>query len=193
MIHDQFLYRQMKPEYLTSISSNAMKYPKENAKRISPIPKRKVHFSDTSMMIMTKPRSEADLKASWYSKNEIKHFRNKTENSARKFAKSRDSKVVEYLAYSVMSGTPQSDINFHHNDIVCGIEHMISGKVLKILIQRRRMTIARVLEEQDVQHRLGEKDFTVIALASMANSAFTKEWRRRIACLHICNQSAIRA
>lgn len=175
----------MDPEYPTYSPSKSMKCSYTSSPRSSPVLKKTLRFSDTSVLIVTKPRSDSDRQASWYTKHEIRHFRKTAEQAAKRFANSQESNVIKHVAYSVMSGAAQSDKSFHHKELVCGLEHMISPSILKVLIQRRKMTIERVLEEQHVQTELGENDPIRIALASMENSAFTKEWRRRIACLHM--------
>lgn len=136
-------------------------------------------------MILTRPKTEKELQACWYSKHEIKRFRTDVHLAAGRFAKSRASKVIKQIAYSILRGTPQSEVNFHHEEVVLGIEHLISPSVMKILMKKRTMTITRVLDEQEYQTRTGEKSRARLALASMENSAFTKEWRRRLAYLHM--------
>jgi hypothetical protein len=191
MIQDKPLCYEMGPEYLAQNTNKVRKYSRSSSPRSTPVPKKVVRFSDTSIMIVTRPKSQAELQASWYTKHEIKRFRHNAELSARRFCKSRASNVIKHVAYSIMSGSPQSDMSFHHKEVVCGLEHMISPSIMKVLMQRRRMTIARVLEEQQIQAQLGEKDPCRIALASMENSAFTREWRRRIACLHMCDERKV--
>ena len=175
----------MEPYFSTYNPSKSMKCTYRSSPRSSPVLKKTVRFSDRSVLIVTNPRSDSDRQASWYTKHEIKHFKKNAELAAKKFANSQESNVIKHVAYSVISGTAQSNKNFYHKEHVCGLEHLISPSMLKILVRRRKLTIERVLGEQDVQMKLGESDPSRIALVSMGNSAFTKEWRRRIACLHM--------
>lgn len=171
-------------EHLTHHPRKSMKYSRNTFPRGSPIPKKKVRFSELSQMVVTQPKTEDDLLASWYTKHEVKKFKRNAEISAKRFAKSRASHTIKQLAYSIMSGTPQKNANFDHKELVCGLEHILSPSMMKLLMQRRKMTIVRVLEEQDIQRKSGETNISRIALASMENSSLTKEWRRRIACVH---------
>eukprot|EP00956_Cyclotella_meneghiniana_P033928 scaffold100473_cov22-Cyclotella_meneghiniana.AAC.1 len=174
----------MELEHLNHYPSQSTKYSRNAFPRGSPIPKKKVRFSELSQMVLTKPTTEADIQASWYNKHEIKKFKHNAEISAKRFAKSRASYTIKRVAYSIMSGTPQTNASIDHKELICGLEHIVSPSMMKLLMQRRKMSVSRVLEEQNIQRKSGETSISRIALASMENSSFTKEWRRRIACLH---------
>jgi hypothetical protein len=151
------------------------------------MPKR-VRFAETSTMILL---TEKELQPTWYSKQDIKRFRYNAQLSARKLAKSQASNATKQVAYSVMSGTSLVDGNFNHEEMICGLEHMVSPSLMKALLQRQKLTIAAVRQEQEVQARSGEINVSRLALASMEHSAFCKEWRRRLAYLHMADKEAV--
>ena len=175
----------MNPEHKSYNPCKSRKTCTTASPKTSPVPKKQVHFAETSTLILTEPRSESDLLASWYTKRNFQHFRSNIQLSSRALEHARVSTSIKHVAYSIASGTPRSDISFRHQEDVCGIENFISPSLHKILLQKRRKTIASVLEEQDLQRRQGRKDSRRIALASMENSAFTREWRHRLACMHV--------
>lgn len=144
------------------------------------ISNKRLRFSDMSTLILTEPKTRQELKASWYSRRDVADFKQQTRTSSQALRDTRIAKVLKHIAYSIASGSPQAPINIHGKEIIRGEEHLISPEVLKLLFQRRRLTVARVLEEQTVQRRLGEVDIHRISCVSRENSAFTKEWSLRI-------------
>ncbi|KAL3787489.1 hypothetical protein HJC23_001139 [Cyclotella cryptica] len=187
MVQNCSIKTDMKRESPNYNSKTSRKVSKATSLLNSSMPKKRVHFSTTSTLVLLRPRSDRDRQASWYSKREMEQFRHNTHLTARVLMGSRSSDDVRHVAYSIASGVPRSNDTLYHKEMVCGLEHLIAPEVLKVLIRRRRMTVARVLEEQDEQWRSGEYDSGRIALASMENSNFTKEWGQRIARLHWSN------
>lgn len=177
----------MEPEYLNASPCKSRKCSGRSSPRNSLMSKKRVRFAETSIMILTEKESIPN----WYSKQDIKRFRYNAELSARRFAKSQASNVIKQVAYSVMSGTSLVDCNFAHKELICGLEHMVSPSLMKALLQRRKHTVDAVMQEQELQSRSGENDVSRLALASMKHSAFTKEWRRRLACLHMTDNEAV--
>ncbi|KAL3781834.1 hypothetical protein HJC23_011143 [Cyclotella cryptica] len=185
MIEVHPMHPEVEPEYTSYIPHKSRKCFRADYPRHRCLRKKKVHFSETSMLIVTRPKSSSDLQACWYTKKDIAQFKHHVRVSAQTLSGTPSSNIMKHIAYSVASGSPQSNIDVQEKERFCGLEHLLSPEVLKVLIQRRKMTIARVLEEQDIQIRLKENDPHRLALASMTNSSFTKEWRRRIACVQV--------
>lgn len=185
MIVIQPMHLDMEPEYTSHNPHKARKCSGSDYPRHRSRPNKQVRFSETSILIVTRPKSSSDVQASWYTKKDIAQFKHNVRVSAQALTGTRSANVIKHVAYSVASGAPQSNVDVQDKEIICGLEHLLSPEVLKVLVQRRKMTIARVLEEQDIQTRLKESDPHRLALASMGNSSFSKEWRRRIACLQV--------
>jgi hypothetical protein len=183
MIQDRSRPFEMELEYIANSTSKARKITMHDSPRSSPIAMKQVRFSESSTLIITQPKSSTEKQASWYTKKDFSQFRSDARACVKSLSETRSHEVIEHIAYSVVSGTPLSSCPVLENERICGIEHLVSHDVLKVLVQRRKMAVARVLDEQDVQCSMGIKDSNRIAHVSMANSAFTKEWRRRIACL----------
>ena len=134
-----------------------------------------------STLILTQPKSNEELCDSWYTKRDVALFKQNIRHATNVLRETRTAKAMKHVAYSIASNTPQSPINFHRSgSAIVGLEHLLSPEVLKLLFQRRRLTAARVIEEQAVQSSLGENDAERIAQVSKHNSAFTREWALRI-------------
>lgn len=162
----------------------ARKYTKMDSPRhcgSSSTPVKRVRFSDMSTLILTQPKSNEELCDSWYTKRDVALFKQNIRHATNVLRETRTAKAMKHVAYSIASNTPQSPINFHGSgSAIVGLEHLLSPEVLKLLFQRRRLTAARVIEEQAVQSSLGENDAERIAQVSKDNSAFTREWALRI-------------
>ncbi len=65
-------------------------------------------------------------------------------------------------------------------EAIQGLEHLVAPKVCWVIVQNRRETIARVLEEHACQEEIESYDTKKIASASQASSDFVMEWRKRI-------------
>jgi hypothetical protein len=149
------------------------------------IQKKRVRFADTSTLVVMQPKSIKDMNASWYTKAEMTQFRQEAFRAARSLKKSKPSVVEEYINQSLE--TKQShpkDHDFSGIEKVCGIEHFLSPKVMKILESAREATIACVLQEQDRQDITSECNPDLIAEVSESMSLFTRLWRHRIAVLN---------
>ncbi|KAL7518762.1 hypothetical protein ACHAWX_003574 [Stephanocyclus meneghinianus] len=184
MSQDRSMNPDTKRDYPKYAPNKSRKMPKTVTPRNSPIPKKRVHFSATSTLILLRPRSDRDFRATWYSKRDMQTFRRDVQMDARALVGSRSSDVLRHVAHSIASGAPPSDVALYGGEWVCGLEHVMSREVLRVLIRRRKMTVARVLDEQDEQWRSGKYDPGRIALTSMEYSNFCKDWGRRIARLH---------
>lgn len=169
-------------------------------------PKKRVCFSEYSKLTLFPPSSREDARASWYSRNDIEHFKREARNET--LALRRNTVApdqVKELAYFVSKtvssgGASANSIHGSDADIVPnnsvemrGLEHLVSKNVLKLLLERRKLAISRVIHEQAMQKLLhsdklggGECDSAArvakaVAQVSKLNSQFSKEWSSKIA------------
>jgi len=88
---------------------------------------------------------------------------------------------MQQIAYSAANQSPERKVKVHSKEFINGIEHLIDPAVLKTLYSHRKQAIQRVLAVQKAQ-RVGiiDSNKNYIARESELNSAFSKEWTRRI-------------
>mmetsp|Transcript_8201 Transcript_8201/g.18411 ORF Transcript_8201/g.18411 Transcript_8201/m.18411 type:complete len:184 (-) Transcript_8201:1129-1680(-) len=142
---------------------------------------KRLRFSEFSSLTLTEPKSRADLQNSWYTKKEMAQFKRKVRLTSQALRETKAAKAMKRIACSAATGSPQASINLHLKEVICGIEHLISPQVLQLLLDRRRKTIARVLEDQQAQKEAGVGvDPLITAQVSAINSSFSKEWCSRI-------------
>ena len=141
---------------------------------------KRLRFSEMSTLVIFPPRSDVHVQNSWYSKEEVALFKRELRTSTQALRDTRTAKAMKYIAYSISTGLPLTNIHIHGKEHIRGMEHLLSPDVLKLLFQRRRQTITRVLEEQASQKQNGMGDPSRLAQVSMNNSSFTREWAHRI-------------
>ena len=143
--------------------------------------KKRVHFSENSFLTIYPAPSAEDLRASWYSMRDIKHFKQGVRNETLALRSTPTTSEVAKLAFC-RSTTAEDAFNpVHWNEEVRGLEHLVSGSVSKLIVLRRRRVISRVMEEQALQKELGEKDCLRLAKASRKISQESLAWSSRIA------------
>ena len=135
--------------------------------------KKKLRFAKTSTLIMI-PKVSCN---NWYTKSEISEFKRDIRHSVAEAAEY--SKVMKCIGYSIQEGTALK--SFDVDESVCGLEHLISPEICRILTHFRKLTVAKVLKEQERQLVLREHDSNKIATVSEKYSKFVVEWRRLIA------------
>lgn len=148
---------------------------------------RTVRFSETSVLVITRPKTSNDLKATWYSRKDLVQFKQCARADAQILSQTTSlENVINRVAYSAATGegTPQAHTaTIQGLELMNGIEHLLAPQVLRVLLQRRKKTIATVLEEDRAQLRLGTRDPQRLASVSSESSGFSKELRQRIAFL----------
>ncbi|KAL7448598.1 hypothetical protein ACHAXS_000161 [Conticribra weissflogii] len=151
---------------------------------------KRTRFSPTSTLIVTKPKTERDIQATWYTKSEISQFKSHIRQTTQVLRNTRTAKAMKTLAQSIATNSAQNggvsnDIHIHGVEHIRGIEHLLSQDVLKVLVSRRRINISKVLQEQELRKSMGENDPSAILRAvSESYSSFTKEWCHELAKLH---------
>ena len=154
--------------------------PKKSRMRI----KKQVRFSPVSFLYITSPKTEGDLNATWYSKNELVQFKQNGKAEAQALSQSNSAFIISHVAYSVAFGEKSRlKATDEEKEMINGIEHLLSTEVLTILLRRRKKTISGVLDEQKAQNGIGIKDPIKLALVSEKTSGFAKDLRQRIACV----------
>ncbi|KAL7520220.1 hypothetical protein ACHAWX_007241 [Stephanocyclus meneghinianus] len=141
---------------------------------------KKLRFSDVATVIITQSKSSSDPKSSCYSKQEISQFKRNIKKTSRSIWGSPSAQAMRFIGHCIQSGKHQAFLFIENLEEIRGLEHLLSPEVYSVLLQRRRATIAKVLQEQADQRKAGLRDTTRIAIVSMANSAFAREWRERI-------------
>ena len=176
-----------------------------------------VSFAQTSQVIILPRRTHIDVHYSWYSKEDMCQFKNAARESAQSLSKTRTAtllmKHVAYLAAMKTSTTSSSTQASPSNSTtptsngwknlhaIRGIEHMLYSVTSEVLLSRRKLRVARVLDEQRKigyefvakKSRTGSamnmsRDESVrverIARVSRSSSRFNVEWTRQIVALH---------
>ena len=131
--------------------------------------KKQVRFSETSILLVTAPKTCWENEATWYNKNDIREFKQHSRESSAALMGTHDAKMMRCIGFSVQEGTDLPEMKIEDVERIRGLEHLMSPDVCKVLLQRRRATIARVLEEQRRQELAGEQDAAKIALISSRN------------------------
>ena len=139
-----------------------------------------VRFSESSTLIITQPKTVAEMSETWYSKQEVAEFKRDVKESSKNQWGTPQAQAMRYIGHCVQSGESQAELAIDNVERIRGLEHLISPEVCRVLLQRRRATIGRVLQEQRRQEEEGSFDAEKIATLSLVNSEFAREWRKRI-------------
>ena len=148
---------------------------------------KKVRFAQASTLVITHPKTEQDLKATWYTKAEMKPFKQKHVGQSAKAILTTSPSLAETYIEQSLAGHKAHFDPFCGVENVCGIEHLLNPHVCKALITSRSLTVGGVLEEQDRQERLGIYDEKKLAEASLKVSLFSRLWRHKIALMNCSN------
>jgi hypothetical protein len=166
--------------YSTS-ANKARKRSKQDAPRsLNKFKEKQVRFAETSTLFLTSSKTNQEHESTWYTKQEVRGFKQSIRESSASLTRSYDAKVMRAIGYSVQQGITRPELQVQDVDSIRGLEHLLSPDVCKLLVQRRRATTTRVLEEQARQVCAGERDAAKIAAVSAKNSKFAVEWRQRI-------------
>lgn len=109
----------------------------------------------------------------------MKKFKSKRGAAAKKVLSTHKAAIQQYITNSFEVDCPE--LKFSGAEHVCGIEHLLDERVLRMLAVCKSLTVQRVLDEQNRQRKMGEKNAELLAQASVKSSMFSTLWRRRIA------------
>eukprot|EP00804_Cyclotella_cryptica_P031379 CCRYP_012188-RA/>CCRYP_012188-RA protein AED:0.24 eAED:0.24 QI:0/-1/0/1/-1/1/1/0/175 len=146
--------------------------------------RRRITFSATSTLIITQPKTTQEMKSSWYTQAEMMQFKQNSALSAELVLDRKFAWATTYIAQSTVFCGSMSRVYVPGVEEVCGIEHLLSNDLRKILKATKVRTIRQVLEEQDRQNEMNENDAEKIAQVSRKASAFSRKWRHGVACLN---------
>lgn len=62
-------------------------------------PRRSVHFSETSSVVVLPCRSTSDFERCWYSRSDLATFKQNVKNSSQSLRRTRTAKLMKYVAY----------------------------------------------------------------------------------------------
>lgn len=164
---------------------------------------RRVRFSETSQAVILPARTSEELNQCWLTKSDVAGYKRLTKIQAASLSATRTAKLLKHVAYLAAtthgdrdktgdrapSPTPQdaaASLGLGGRiDAVRGMEHLVCPTVARLLIQRRRAVLLRVLEEQErVRGREDGGAEERIARAAREASSFSREWSRRVLGLH---------
>jgi hypothetical protein len=146
-----------------------------------------VAFSETATLVTMHLDTQPALKVLWYTQDDISRFKQETFHSVSSLLETNASVAKVYIEKSLLVNRSNDISPFVGIEHVCGIEHLMSPQVMRMILATRSLTIERVLREQERQKRTGENKGQLIAQASMETSVFAREWRRRVAELNSTN------
>lgn len=139
-----------------------------------------VRFSEHSTLIVTCRKSPDELKALWYSKQQIKCFKQLDVKASRNDVLSSNLSLPKgYIKASLATDKilPQ---RFDELERIVGIEHLLSGTICKTLCKAKSKCTQDVIQECKRQKLLGINDIGVLAAISMKASKFPRLWRQKI-------------
>lgn len=139
-----------------------------------------IRFAESSVLIITQPKTPAEMASTWYNKAEVAAFKRDIKESSQSQCGTARAHAMRYIGHCIQTGEEQKPLDITGIEEFRGLEHLLSPEVCRVLLQRRRATMARVLAEQARQESQGIHDADRIAAVSLANSEFAREWRRRI-------------
>jgi hypothetical protein len=143
---------------------------------------KRVKFSESSTLVITRPKTNQELKACWYAKADTRRFKQQSIDYAKSLIQAYPSEATSYVRKSINAN--QIHGRFHGVEHMCGIEHTLSPQVLDMLLATKKATIEGVLKEQERQKRTGMRDVNSMANVSIEKSLFSRAWRHYIAVLN---------
>lgn len=147
--------------------------------------KKHLRFAETSTLIITQPKTASEMASSWYDTHDICDFKTDIKKASHVLCGTPNAHAMTYIGRCIQTGEAQAEVTIDDIEKIRGLEHLLSPGVCRILLQSRKRTIARVLQEQARQEEVGSYDAEKIASVSLASSEFAKEWRRRIMVLQL--------
>jgi hypothetical protein len=138
---------------------------------------RRVRFSEYSTVIVTRRKTQEELKSVWYAKSEMKQFE-KDARRATEVVLDRSAAAANAYIKKTLLGSQEKLVG---TELICGIEHGLSPEVTRVLLTARSKAINDVLQEQARQEASGEHDSTRMAAVSKRMSMFPRMWRHRVA------------
>ena len=167
----------MKRVLSSSNQDDVMMCEEQRPTRIS----KRLRFSEYSSLVLIEPKSFQEIQDSWWNKNDYDQFKANALHAAQDLQDTKAVKLMKHIAHSAATGSTEKEVRVHRREEICGIEHLISGDVLKTLYIQRKDTISKVLAVQDAQ-KYGSlsNDPAIIANVSEINSSFSRAWCSRI-------------
>ena len=120
------------------------------------------------------------MASSWYNTHEIYEFKNDIKEKSQALCGTPNAHAMACIGLCIQTGEAEAELVICKIEEIRGLEHLLSLEVCRVLVQSRKVVIARVLQEQARQEEVGSYDAEKIASVSLASSEFAKEWRRRI-------------
>jgi hypothetical protein len=145
---------------------------------------KRVHFSETSERVELNPKTSLDRKLSWYTKTDIKYFRQMLPEYAKLFVDTNASSARAYVHQTLVNPEELDAQRFNAVEYVTGIEHILDPRVYQALCFAAARSRRDVIEEQRRQKSMGIHDVELIVAASLKSSKFPKMWRERIALIN---------
>lgn len=144
-------------------------------------PTKCLRFSEYSSLVLIETKSSEEIQDAWLNKRDYDQFKANALRAAQDLQETKAVKLMKHIAHSSAVGSAEKEVRVHRREEICGIEHLISGDVLKTLYIQRRKTISKVLAVQDAQ-KYGSlsNDPSIIAKVSEVNSSFSRAWCSRI-------------
>lgn len=147
---------------------------------------KRVRFAEEDSLRMYPKLSKQLLQQSWYTKEEMECFKIaiRDETLSRR-NRNADKEIETFVRFIISPGNIVSNStidSFHENILrLRGIEHIMSSRVLNLMLMNRQTTISQVLQEQETQKLLGIRDDRRLAEESMRWTKFSKTWSSQIA------------
>jgi predicted HTH transcriptional regulator len=148
---------------------------------------KRVCFSEHSALVLTRRNSINELMSLWYSKSQLKQFKQNARKSTQALLDSNPAAANAYIRTTLIGSNDKdsSEIITELDAKHIGIEHGLSPHVCKALINARSKVINDVLQEQARQKTGGVHDCTKLAAVSIRTSLLPKLWRHRIALVNL--------
>lgn len=143
-------------------------------------PTKQVRFSETSVMILVKPKTIEDFRVTWYTHEDIETFRRDKRNHSLELVRSGGVEVMECLIHGIVKGIP---LTFAEKcglclGYFCGLETSLVRRVGKSLLSVRAARRYLVLGEQARQRSMNENNAERLALISSKTTEFARDWAR---------------
>ena len=146
---------------------------------------KRVKFSESSTLVITRPKTNQELKACWYAKADTRRFKQQSIDYAKSLIQAYPSEATSYVRKSINANQNQDQGCFHGVERMCSIEwHTLSPQVLDMLLATKKAIVEGVLKEQERQKRTGMRDVNSMANVSIEKSLFSRAWRHYIAVLN---------
>ena len=95
--------------------------------------KKTVRFAEFSHLVLIEPKSSTDIQNTWFSQKETAKFKRDVHLAAKAMRETRTAKVIKYIAHSAATRTPHVNVHIRGNEIIRGVEHLLSPEVCVFL------------------------------------------------------------